>query len=148
MPLTRRPKTNVSIVELRSKNMRAIKSRDTKPEMVLRRALHREGLRYRLHVPTLPGKPDMVFQKHRAAIEIRGCFWLGHTCQDGHLPKSNINYWSPKLARNKERDLTNLRRLRAKGYRVKVIWECQLATEAKIAKKTASILNWLMRIPC
>lgn len=131
--------------ELRSRNMRAIKSRDTKPEMTLRRALHAEGFRFRLHEPNLPGKPDIVFPKYSAIVEVRGCFWHGHTCHDGHLPKSNTDYWVPKLSRNRERDDINLRALRALGYRVRVIWECQLSSELKVRQVVASIAKWLQR---
>ena len=85
----------------RSANMAKIRSKDTKPEMLVRRALHRLGFRFRLHVRNLPGHPDIVLPKHQTIIEIKGCFWHGHTCVDGRLPKSNKLYWPPKLAHSK-----------------------------------------------
>jgi DNA mismatch endonuclease (patch repair protein) len=81
----------------RSANMSRIRSKDTKPEMLVRRALHRLGFRFRLHVRDLPGRPDVVLAKYRTVIQVKGCFWHGHTCPDGRLPKSNLDFWIPKL---------------------------------------------------
>lgn len=129
--------------EVRSKNMKAIRSRNTKPELSIRRALHAAGYRYRLHVASLPGKPDLVFPRFSAVVEVRGCFWHGHTCADGHLPKSNKRYWLPKLARNKQRDLENERALKALGYRVKVVWECELGANKNIERVLRELSRWL-----
>ena len=129
--------------EKRSKNMKAIRSRDTKPELSLRRALHGAGYRYRLHVASLPGKPDLVFPRFSAVIEVRGCFWHGHTCAEGHLPKSNKSYWLPKLARNKQRDLENERAIKALGYRLNVVWECELDSKKKIDQIVLKLSRWL-----
>lgn len=127
----------------RARIMRAIKSRNTKPELVLRRALHARGFRYRLHVAALPGRPDIVFPKYQAVVEVRGCFWHGHSCLDGRKPLRNAEYWVPKLARNKERDSQNLRLLRRLGYRVKVVWECQLCEEQKVISIVRDLTQWL-----
>lgn len=123
--------------------MKAIRSRNTKPELSIRRALHAAGYRYRLHVASLPGKPDLVFPRFSAVVEVRGCFWHGHTCADGHLPKSNKRYWLPKLARNKQRDLENERALKALGYRVKVVWECELGANKNIERVLRELSRWL-----
>jgi len=110
----------------RSANMARIRSKDTKPELLVRKALHRLGFRFRLHVPTLPGRPDIVLPKHRTVIQVKGCFWHGHTCSDGRIPKSNQDYWVPKLFRNQKRDRANERQLRRLGWSVRCLWECQV----------------------
>jgi len=114
--------------ETRSANMRAIRSKDMKPELAVRRLAHAMGYRYRLHRKDLLGKPDMVFPCRRAVIFVHGCFWHQHpdpACKSAHQPKSNTDYWRPKLARNQERDSQNEAALLAQGWRVLVIWECQ-----------------------
>jgi DNA mismatch endonuclease (patch repair protein) len=110
----------------RSANMARIRSKDTKPEMLVRRALHRLGFRYRLHVRELPGRPDIVLPKIRKIIEVKGCFWHGHNCIDGRVPKSNQDYWQPKLLRNRTRDKSNARKLRRLGWSVCSLWECRI----------------------
>jgi DNA mismatch endonuclease (patch repair protein) len=110
----------------RSAMMSRIRSKDTKPEMLVRKALHRLGFRFRLHIRDLPGSPDIVLPKHRVIIQVKGCFWHGHTCRDGRLPKSNRGYWVPKLLRNKERDISNERKLRRLGWSVHALWECRI----------------------
>ena len=110
----------------RSENMRRIRSKDTAPEMTVRRLVHGLGYRYRLHQKDIPGKPDLVFSGRRKAIFIHGCFWHQHsTCKEGRPPKSNANYWLPKLARNVERDKAALTQLVATGWDALVIWECE-----------------------
>src|SRR5579863_5915913 len=102
--------------------MRRIRSTDTSPELIVRRLVHGMGYRYRLHVASLPGKPDLVFVGRKKIIEVRGCFWHQHTgCIDSHIPKSRVRYWGPKLGRNKSRDAANLRRLRLQGWRVLIL---------------------------
>lgn len=113
--------------EKRSAVMRAIKAKDTKPEIVLRSALHRRGFRFRIHDPSLPGKPDIVLPKYRTLIQVRGCFWHGHTCADGHLPKSRIDYWLPKIRNNQLRDQRTDLQNRRLGWSVLVVWECNLS---------------------
>jgi len=116
---------DVFSTEKRSLVMSAIRSKNTKPEMAIRSELHRLGYRYRLHVKNLPGKPDLVFPKYSTAIQIRGCFWHGHSCSDGHLPKSRQDYWFPKLEKNKNRDRQNDAKLRRLNWSLMVVWECQ-----------------------
>lgn len=124
--------------ERRSENMRRIKSKGTKPEVAVRQIVHGLGYRYRLHRKDLPGKPDLVFGSRRKAIFVHGCFWHTHehpACLDGRTPRSNEGYWLPKLARTKERDAASLAALEAAGWKVLVIWECEVQnTEAVKAR--------------
>ena len=123
--------------------MSRVRSKDTQPEMIARRYFWRQGLRYRLHVKELPGRPDIVFPKHRAIVEVRGCFWHGHQgCSKFQWPQSSKAFWRAKILRNRERDAANLRALRRKGWRVFVLWECQVRRSgtATLSKATASIL--------
>ena len=121
------PRMDVFSAEKRSAVMRAIKSTNTKPEIALRKALHRLGFRYRLNVKDLPGKPDLVFPKYGAVIFVHGCFWHGHRCKRGNrTPKTNRAYWTEKIARNKARDKKNKAALKRLGWRVITVWECQL----------------------
>jgi DNA mismatch endonuclease (patch repair protein) len=112
----------------RSANMARIRSKDTKPEMLVRRALHGLGFRFRLHVRGLPGHPDIVLPKFKTVIQVKGCFWHGHTCRDGRLPKSNRDYWVPKLTQNRKRDCSNDRKLRDLGWSVRNLWECRICS--------------------
>lgn len=106
--------------------MQANKAKDTGPEMAVRRFLHAEGFRYRLHRRDLPGKPDLVFPSRRKIIEVRGCYWHGHGCKIGQPARSNLSYWGPKIARNQARDSANLSALRAAGWDVLEVWECDV----------------------
>lgn len=108
--------------------MRRVKSTDTSPEMRVRRALHRQGYRYRLHVKGLPGTPDLVFPRRRKVIFVHGCFWHGHDCVRGaRTPKRNRDYWISKIDRNRERHANVVEELQAMGWRVLTVWECDLA---------------------
>ncbi len=110
----------------RSRIMRAVRGKDTKPEWVVRRLVHRLGYRYRLHVTDLPGKPDLVFPARRKVVFVHGCFWHQHHCKRGNrTPASNVEYWRAKLQRNRQRDAAHRRALRRAGWSVMVIWECQ-----------------------
>lgn len=111
----------------RSERMSRIRSRDTKPEMLVRRFLHGKGFRFRLHVRDLPGRPDLVLPKYGAVVFVEGCFWHGHSCQKGRIPGTNPAFWQAKVVVNKARDKRNHRLLRREGWRVIRIWECQLA---------------------
>jgi len=113
--------------EARSRNMSAIRSVNTRPELAVRRSFHRAGLRFHLHRSDLPGKPDVVFPKHRVAVFIHGCFWHGHVCREARRPQSNLNYWNPKIDRNVTRDDRNAKRLRQLGWAVFIIRECRLS---------------------
>jgi DNA mismatch endonuclease (patch repair protein) len=107
--------------------MQAVKSKNTTPEMTVRRLLHGKGYRYRLHRRDLPGCPDLVFPSKRKAIFINGCFWHGHNCARGsRVPKTRTDYWLNKVARNRSRDAANRERLEALGWSVMNIWECQI----------------------
>lgn len=122
--------TDTMTPEQRSRCMSAIKSNDTKPEMLVRKYLHGMGLRYGLHNKKLPGSPDIVLRKYKTAIFINGCFWHGHdNCRYYRLPKSNIEFWQTKINRNRERDKRDIEALRKRGWRVIVVWECELRTK-------------------
>lgn len=123
----------------RSNLMAAVRSKDTKPEMRVRRLLHALGYRFRLHVKDLPGKPDVVLPKYGAIFMINGCFWHMHTCDGGHMPRQNTSYWTPKLLKNAARDLKNVRALRRIGWSVYVIWECRLDSTSD--ERLASMLR-------
>ncbi|MBK1637171.1 very short patch repair endonuclease [Rhodovulum adriaticum] len=132
--------------ERRSRNMAKIKGRDTKPELRLRSALHRMGLRFRVCRKDLPGKPDVVFPRHRLAVQVRGCFWHQHEgCTAGRLPRSNLDYWRPKLEGNVRRDAEKDEALRALGWRVLVVWECELKTDEGLAETVQRVLDALGR---
>ena len=107
--------------------MSKIKSKDTKPEIVLRKKLFAKGFRYRINYKKLPGKPDIVLPKYQTVIFVHGCFWHGHSdCKDSHLPKSNTDFWEAKISENKMRDNRNSEVLRQMGYNVLIVWECEL----------------------
>jgi len=110
----------------RSENMRAIRSKDTLPEMAVRSLVHRLGYRFRLHRPDLPGKPDLVFPARCKVIFVHGCFWHSHGCKSGLIPRSNRDFWLPKLRQNKARDGNNLEALAEQGWKALVIWQCEL----------------------
>jgi DNA mismatch endonuclease (patch repair protein) len=118
--------TDTLTPERRSENMRRIRSTGTSPELAVRRLVHGMGFRFRLHVATLPGKPDLVFPRLKRIIEVRGCFWHQHgQCSDSRLPKSRPDYWKPKLDRNTKRDLSNTGKLRRLGWKILVVWGCE-----------------------
>ena len=125
----------------RSENMRRIKSRDTTPEMLVRRLVHSLGYRYRLHRANLPGKPDLAFIGPRKVIFVHGCFWHAHGCKRSHAPKSNTGYWSPKLERNKTRDAAHAAALKALGWKRLVIWECKLTRLAMVSERVKRFLR-------
>jgi DNA mismatch endonuclease (patch repair protein) len=107
--------------------MSLVRSRDTKPEILIRRVVHGMGYRYRLHRRDLPGTPDLVFPSFKKVIYVHGCFWHGHKCLLGdRLPKSRVGFWSKKIAGNSARDRRQLRKIRGQGWKALVIWECQL----------------------
>ncbi len=141
--MTRKKKrTDVFSAQKRSEVMRAIKGKDTGPELALRKALHAKGFRYRTNVRALPGSPDLVFPKYRAILFVHGCFWHGHSCKRGRrVPKSNAAYWRKKIVKNKLRDRTAVAALRKMGWRVKISWECYLKNSEFEAKKVA---GWLV----
>lgn len=106
--------------------MSGIRGKDTRPELMVRSALHGMGFRYRLHAKGLPGKPDLVFSKYRAVVLVNGCFWHGHCCSLFRWPKTRPEFWRSKINSNIERDLRNRRLLEAEGWRIGTVWECAL----------------------
>ena len=118
--------TDVHTRDQRRRNMSAIRSKDTRPEMLVRRGLHRRGFRYRLHHRKLPGHPDIVLGKYKAVIFVHGCFWHGHECPLFRWPASREEFWKTKIQRNREVDRRALESLRRAGWRVLTIWECAL----------------------
>ena len=112
--------------ETRSYIMSSVGSKDTGPELVVRKLLHSLGYRYKLHKRELPGSPDVVFEKRKKVIFVHGCFWHGHECRYGRLPKSKSGYWEAKIAKNQERDENNIYQLKQIGWDFLVIWQCHL----------------------
>ena len=116
--------------------------KDTSPEMTVRRLVHRMGSRYGLHVHALPGRPDMVFPRWMKIIQVQGCFWHQHGgCPQAHIPKTRIRYWRPKLTKNRKRDRENEKRLRADGWNVLTIWECELKELGVVAGRITEFLS-------
>jgi DNA mismatch endonuclease, patch repair protein len=122
--------------------MAAVKSRDTTPELAVRRLVHSMGYRYRLHVRSLAGTPDLVFPRLRKIINVNGCFWHLHGCRRCRVPSSRRGYWTAKLQRNAARDKRTVRQLRRGGWRVLVLWECQIGA-ARQAGLRARIVRFL-----
>ncbi len=127
---------------VRSRTMRAVKSKNTTPEMIVRRLVHGMGYRFRLHRKDLPGSPDLVFPSRRLALFVHGCFWHGHDCARGaRMPKTNADYWTAKIGRNRRRDADNIRALKAAGWRSCIIWECELRDMDRLREKLAAALE-------
>lgn len=126
----------------RSEIMSRVKGKDTRPEMVVRRMVYGMGYRYRLHAPELPGKPDIVFRKRKMVIFVHGCFWHRHkNCKYARLPKSHVSYWEEKLGRNRSRDKSNIARLRRGGWKVLVVWQCELRDMGSLERRIARFLG-------
>ena len=127
----------------RSEIMSRIVSKDTLPEVRVRKVLHRLGFRFRLHQKDLPGKPDIVLPRWRTVIFVHGCFWHGHDCCEGHIPKSNTAYWAPKLERNRKRDAENAEKLKLLGWHRIIIWECQTYSLRKLEDRLREAMGTL-----
>ncbi|WP_238383073.1 very short patch repair endonuclease [Rubripirellula obstinata] len=128
--------------EQRRRNMASVTAKDTKPELVVRKLVHRLGYRYRLHVADLPGKPDLVFKRLRLVIFVNGCFWHQHRgCRKSKLPTMNRSFWTEKLFRNKQRDKQNKRRLTSLGWTYLVIWECETRRIDRLTEKLSRFLT-------
>jgi DNA mismatch endonuclease (patch repair protein) len=121
--------------------MSAIRSKDTTPEIAVRRLVHSLGFRYRLHVRDLPGTPDLVFARHRKIIDVSGCFWHSHHCARSHIPHSRLEYWEPKLQRNKQRDRRNRQALRRRGWQILIVWECEVKDLRALTKRIRRFLG-------
>lgn len=116
--------------ERRSALMKRVKQKNTAPELVVRKSLHKRGLRYKIADPKLPGRPDLSFPRYRAAVFVHGCFWHGHDCRAGRLPTTNTAFWAPKIGGNRGRDMRKEEALREIGWRVFTVWQCQLGIDA------------------
>lgn len=126
----------------RSAHMSRIRSKDTKPELRVRRLLHSAGYRFRTHLAEVPGRPDVAFTAKRKLIQVNGCFWHDHQgCPGSRNPKSNSEYWTRKLARNRERDHRHLDEAHALGWEVMVVWECELNDDAALKSRLADFLG-------
>lgn len=125
----------------RSRIMAAVKSKDTAPELIARRLVHRLGFRYRLHVGELPGTPDMVFPRLRKIINVSGCFWHMHGCPRCRIPSTRRDYWVPKLMKNAARDQRVCKELRRAGWQVLVVWECELGRPISLQRKLIRFLS-------
>jgi DNA mismatch endonuclease (patch repair protein) len=127
--------------EKRSWNMSRIKSKDTSPELYVRSTLHQAGFRFRLHVKEMPGKPDIVLPKYKTVIFVHGCFWHRHPgCSRATMPSSNTDYWKTKFERNVERDKKEREKLHSEGWKVIIIWECE------VKEKTKEIIFFLKKL--
>ena len=124
--------------EVRSRMMAGIRGSNTKPELAVRSALHRRGFRFRLHRRDLPGKPDLVFPRHKAVILVHGCFWHGHDCHLFKWPKTREDFWREKIASNAARDRRQLEKLKEAGWRVATVWECALKGRARLPIETVA----------
>lgn len=134
--------TDTMSSEERSRRMALVRSVDTKPEMVVRRMVHGMGYRYRLHSRKLPGKPDLVFTSRRAVVFVHGCFWHRHAgCGLARMPKSRVDFWSAKLEGNRLRDVQKIKALEKMGWRVLVVWECELKDMDRLAMQLRSFLE-------
>ncbi|WP_298089525.1 very short patch repair endonuclease [uncultured Sphingomonas sp.] len=131
--------------DVRSRMMAGIRATNTKPELLLRKGLHARGLRFRLHDPALPGKPDIVFTRHRAVILAHGCFWHGHDCHLFKWPSTRPDFWRSKIARNREVDARTDAALANAGWRQAVVWECALKgpTRLPLDNVLDSCENWI-----
>lgn len=130
--------------------MSAIRSKDTSPEILIRKALHARGYRYRLHRKNLPGTPDLVLRKFRAVLFVNGCFWHGHNCSLFKLPTTNQDFWQKKIQANRDRDSTVNKKLIDAGWRVLIVWECSIRGGSKIGinQLIVEIEDWLTSSKC
>lgn len=131
----------------RSRMMSGIRSKDTKPELLVRSALRKLGLRYRLNDRNLPGKPDLVFPKYRSVVFVHGCFWHGHNCRYFKWPSTRAEFWRQKILANCYRDAESTKRLATAGWRSTTVWECELKgqTPEKLNMKFLRIRNWIVK---
>jgi len=127
---------------VRRKTMQAVKNKDTAPELLVRRLLHANGYRYRLHQCNLPGCPDLVFSSRKKVVFINGCFWHGHDCVRGsRVPKTNRKYWMAKIGRNRARDANATQQLATDGWKTLVLWECELQDERQLLRRLRTFLK-------
>lgn len=129
----------------RSRMMSCIRSGNTKPELILRKILHKTGFRYRLHDSGIPGKPDLVFPRYHAVLFVHGCFWHGHVCPFFRLPGTRTEFWKNKIQKNRERDMRVRNLLLEKGWRVATVWECTFRSKPKsfIENRMKQMIDWI-----
>ncbi|WP_299735542.1 DNA mismatch endonuclease Vsr [uncultured Endozoicomonas sp.] len=138
--------TDIVSKEKRSSMMAGIRGRDTKPELLIRKAIFARGFRFKLQDKSLPGKPDLVFPKYKAVIQVNGCFWHGHDCPIFRLPKTRRDFWQEKITGNQLRDKRNIELLKGAGWRILTVWECALKGQNKLPLGVTVDLieNWLL----
>jgi DNA mismatch endonuclease (patch repair protein) len=138
--------TDVHDTAIRSRNMRAIKGKNTRPEILIRKALHACGLRFRLHNKDLPGSPDLVLKKYKVLIFINGCFWHGHKCHLSKVPSTRTDFWLKKISANISRDAHTYQALLQSDWRFAVIWECALKGRTKLnfSELIAELEQWII----
>jgi DNA mismatch endonuclease (patch repair protein) len=137
--------TDVHDPQTRSYNMSRIRSKDTKPEMLVRKYLFAQGFRYRLHDKKLPGKPDLVFPKYKTVLFINGCFWHGHEgCKYFVIPQTRREWWVKKINNTKKRDFKNYEKLKKQNWRIITVWECEIKNEPE--KKLQEVIKFLKNI--
>ncbi len=127
--------------EQRSANMAAVRGKNTRPEILVRRLLHGLGYRYRLHVANMPGRPDIVFRKRHCVVFVNGCFWHGHDCPRGNPPSSNTEFWWPKISKNRDRDRRMQDELKNDGWRVLTVWECETKDKGRLQRRLCRFLG-------
>lgn len=127
--------------EQRRRIMQAVGTKHTAPELTVRRLLHGMGYRYRLHRKDLPGRPDIAFIGRKKAIFVHGCFWHAHDCPKGRAPKSRLDYWQPKRQGNINRDRTNIEHLEARGWKVLIVWQCELTDLDAVAERLQDFVD-------
>jgi DNA mismatch endonuclease, patch repair protein len=126
----------------RSRMMSGIRNRNTRPEVMVRKFLHKEGLRFRIHVSDLPGRPDIVLPKYRAALFVHGCFWHRHkNCKFCYMPKSRRAFWENKFRLNVERDRRNVQQIRKAGWRAFIVWGCEAANQERLERLVEGIVS-------
>lgn len=137
--------TDIVSPEKRSQMMSGIRGKNTRPEMIVRRALHARGFRYRIHVNDLPGKPDLVFRRYKSVLFVHGCFWHGHDCHLFKMPRTRTEFWQGKIQRNRENDAKVKDDLALLGWRVLEVWECDLraSKSADYEPVVTRIIEWL-----
>lgn len=131
----------------RSKLMSRVRTKNTAPELIVRKLLHAMGYRYRLHIKSLPGTPDIVFTKRKKAIFVHGCFWHGHLCKRGSLPKSNVKFWRTKIEKNTTRDERTRQELETLGWQVLVVWQCETKNSEELSLSLREFLGASETLP-
>jgi DNA mismatch endonuclease (patch repair protein) len=139
--------TDVHSKETRSRNMAAVSGKDTRPELLIRKGLHRRGFRYRLHDRKLPGKPDLILPRYRAVIFVNGCFWHRHDCHLFKWPSTRRDFWKSKIEGNRSRDIEAIKQLKSTGWRVLTVWECSLKGKTRLPEDDllSRVSNWVIK---